>query len=144
MLVSWFALFVSGLLAATILPGASELLFSQQLLTYPQQALGLWLAVTLGNSLGGFITFYMGVGLGRLGSTWQLAKKLRIATPGRSMLQGLQRYGRWLLLLTWLPVVGDAVALGAGMLGWARWPSLALIALGKAARYGALAWLLLG
>jgi membrane protein YqaA with SNARE-associated domain len=142
--MSLLSLFVSGLVAATILPGASELLFAQQVLANPQQVLLLWLAVSLGNSLGGIITFYMGVGMARLGSNWHMAKKLRIQPPKESVLRGLQHYGRWLLLLTWLPVVGDAIALAAGMLGWPRWSSLILIALGKAARYGALAWIITG
>ncbi len=142
--MSLFGLFVSGLIAATILPGASELLFAQQVLANPQQVFMLWLAVSLGNSLGGVITFYMGVGIGRLGSTWHVAKKLRIQPPKESVLHGVQHYGRWLLLLTWLPVIGDAFALAAGMLGWPRLSSMVLIALGKAARYGALAWIITG
>jgi len=146
--MSLFSLFVSGLVAATILPGASEFLFVQQVLALPQaevkQVFLLWLAVSLGNSTGGVITFYMGVGLARLGSNWHLAKKLRIQPPKGSILEGLQRYGRCLLLLTWLPVIGDALALAAGMLGWPRLSSIVLIALGKAARYGAIAWIVTG
>jgi len=142
--MSLFSLFVSGLVAATILPGASELLFAQQVLANPQQVFMLCLVVSLGNSIGGIITFYMGVGIGRLGSSWHLAMKLRIQPPKKSILRGLQRYGRWLLLLTWLPVMGDALALAAGMLGWPRLSSMVLIALGKAARYGALAWIITG
>jgi len=142
--MSLFSLFVSGLVAATILPGASELLFAQQALSHPQQVFALWLAVSLGNSIGGIITFYMGQGIGRLGSNWRLAKKLRMQPPKASVLHSLQRYGRWLLLLTWLPVMGDALALAAGMLGWPRLSSMLLITLGKAARYAALAWIITG
>lgn len=52
----------------------------------------------------------------------------------------LNRHGAWLLLLSWVPFVGDGFCLAAGYLGWPKKLSLSLIALGKAARYGLL-WL---
>ena len=135
---------MAGLLSATLLPGASELLFAQQLLANPSQGLWLWLwlAVTAGNSVGGAITFFMGVGLVQLGASWQVAKKLRIRPPKATIMIYMQRYGSWLLLFSWLPVVGDALCLAAGMLGCPRWFSLLLIAVGKAGRYAILLLLL--
>ena len=143
MLIALASLFVSALVAATILPGASELLFTQQLFERPEAWLWLWLAVTAGNALGGAITFYMGVGIGRLGQHWHWAQKLRMQAPKPELMAKVQHYGSWSLLFTWLPVIGDGLCLAAGMLGWSRWRSLLLIALGKAARYAAIAWLVL-
>ncbi len=144
MLLSLTSLFFSALIAATILPGASELLFTQQLLQYPEAWLWLWLAVSSGNALGGAITFYMGVGIGHLGQQWHWAKRLGMRPPSRALMARVQRYGSWSLLFTWLPVIGDGLCLAAGILGWSRWRSLLLIALGKAARYAAIVWLVGG
>lgn len=55
--VSWFALFVYSGLAATLLPGGSEILFASLLMEQPEHAFWLWLIATLGNSLGGYVTF---------------------------------------------------------------------------------------
>jgi membrane protein YqaA with SNARE-associated domain len=47
----------------------------------------------------------------------------------------MRRWGVWTLLLAWLPVIGDALPVAAG-LARTRWElTLALIALGKTARY---------
>lgn len=138
MFVALSSLFLAGLLSATLLPGASELLFVQQVLANPSQGLWLCLAVTAGNSVGGAITFFMGVGLARVGSAWKLAQRLRVQPPSPGTMANVQRYGRWLLLFSWLPVVGDAWCLAAGMLGWSWRFSLALIVAGKAARYSVL------
>lgn len=143
MLTALAGLFVSALMAATIFPGASELLFTQQLLQRPEAWLWLWLAVTAGNALGGVITFYMGVGIARLGEHWHWAQRLGMQTPKPELMVKVQQYGSWSLLLTWLPVIGDGLCLAAGILGWSRWRSLLLIALGKAARYAVILWLVM-
>ena len=45
------------------------------------------------------------------------------------------RYGLWSLLLAWLPIVGDPLTFAAGVLG-VRFPIfIALVAIGKVARY---------
>jgi membrane protein YqaA with SNARE-associated domain len=49
-----------------------------------------------------------------------------------------QRYGVWLLLLSWVPVVGDPLTLVAGSLRVRLLPFLLLVSTGKAARYGAI------
>jgi membrane protein YqaA with SNARE-associated domain len=55
-------------------------------------------------------------------------------------LKQLNDYGAWLLLLSWVPFIGDGFCLAAGYLGWPKRLSLSLVAIGKAARYGVL-WL---
>lgn len=119
------ALFLSSFLAATLLPGGSEaVLFGVLKL----DGTLLWPALTLatlGNTLGG-MTSYL---LGRL-------------LPQRDTLRGLEwvrRYGSAALLLAWAPLIGDALCVAAG---WLRlnmlWATL-FMALGKFARYLAVA-----
>ena len=123
--VSLWALFASAFVSATILPGNSEIV----LVAVLKAGAGLPAAVavaTLGNTLGGLTTY----GLGRL---------LPSRVPEGSAVARVRRYGATVLLLSWLPVVGDALCAAAG---WLRlpWPLCALaIAVGKLLRYLAVA-----
>ncbi|MCK6429058.1 MAG: DedA family protein, partial [Burkholderiaceae bacterium] len=51
----------------------------------------------------------------------------------------LHRYGYWSLLFSWLPLVGDALAVAAGWLRFNPWLALALFAIGKLVRYALVA-----
>lgn len=53
----------------------------------------------------------------------------------------LARYGLWLLALAWLPVIGDAFVVAAGLARVAWLPALVVAAIGKGARYAVVAWL---
>lgn len=122
------ALFVSAFLAATILPGGSEAAFAGVLLLYPAQWLPALALATVGNALGGM-------------STYLLARFLpRKEIPSR--LEWVRRHGAIVLLLSWTPLLGDALCAAAGFL---RLPWLACflwMALGKGLRYGVIAWAL--
>jgi membrane protein YqaA with SNARE-associated domain len=114
-------LFAVSFAAATVLPGGSELALLAAIHSHPEL---LWPAIaiaTVGNALGAMTSY----GVGRL-----IPNRVRHA----SVLQ-LQRYGYWALLLAWLPVVGDALAVAAGWLRLNPWFSMAALAAGKLARY---------
>lgn len=124
------ALFISGFISATLLPGGSEALLAWQLIEGQHEPILLWLAVTAGNALGGILTFLMGGWIAhyypakRLTKPWQLKAQ-----------SWLQQYGVWALLLSWLPLIGDPLCLIAGWLKTHFLFSLILITLGKAIRY---------
>ena len=54
------------------------------------------------------------------------------------------RYGRWSLLFSWLPLVGDPLTLVAGVMREPWWRFLLLVGLAKSGRYAVLAYLTLG
>ena len=58
--MSWLALFGYSALAATLLPGGSEIVLAGMLIEQPESAFWLWLVATLGNTLGACVTFFMG------------------------------------------------------------------------------------
>lgn len=122
-------LFLSALLSSTLLPGGSEALLAWQI----AEGNGFWtpiLVASAGNLLGSLITFLMGVWLRR---RWPLQL---LAKPSQQRAQAwLQRYGVFVLLFAWLPLIGDPLCLVAGWLGFRLAPSLVLIGLGKLARY---------
>lgn len=127
-------LFVSSFLAATLLPGGSEIVFTTLLLARPELAVPALLLATAGNTLGGLSTYALArllpekkVGAG------ETARQARIHAA-------LVRHGAPLLLLAWAPVVGDALCAAAGWLRLAWLPCLFWMALGKGARYAVLLW----
>jgi membrane protein YqaA with SNARE-associated domain len=122
---SLYALFFSSFLAATLLPGGSEAVLFGVLKAYPET---LWTALviaTIGNTLGGMVTFGMG---------WLLpqTQQLKHVEKARS-------YGATVLLLAWVPLIGDALCLAAGWLRLNPWQAALFMAIGKLARYGLIA-----
>ena len=120
-------LFFSSFLAATVLPGGSEAVLFVVLRAYPEQAAVALVLATVGNTLGGMTTYWMARAVPQL----LAARPLALA----------QRWGAPVLVLAWAPIVGDVFCAVAG---WLRLPWLASalwMAVGKAARYGAVLWL---
>ena len=118
---SLLSLFASSFLAATLLPGGSEAVLFAVLKAYPET---LWTALavaTLGNTLGGMVSFGMG---------WLLPQ-----TQQLKHVEKVRRYGTPVLLLSWVPLVGDALCLAAGWLRLNPWQALLYIAIGKFVRY---------
>lgn len=126
---SLLSLFTSSLLGATLLPGGSEAVLFAVLKGYPES---LWLALlvaTLGNTLGGMISFAMG---------WLLPQSQKLKHADK-----VKHYGAPVLLLAWTPLLGDALCVAAGWLRLCWWQAALFMALGKLARYGVIAYVTL-
>lgn len=116
------ALFLSSFLAATLLPGGSELVFLAVLASGTST---LWPALgvaTLGNTFGGLSSYLVG----------RLVPQKKIESRA---LDWLKRFGAPVLLLSWLPLIGDALCVAAGWLRLSPWWVALFIAVGKFARY---------
>ena len=134
-----FGLFVASFLAATVLPFSSEVLLAAMTLG-PWSAVTLWAVASVGNTLGGMSSY----GLGRLGDIGRIAKWLRMDPAKAQLWQArTERYGAWAALLTWVPVIGDPLAVGLGLARAKPVPVLVLMFLGKAARYALVLYLLM-
>jgi membrane protein YqaA with SNARE-associated domain len=123
-------LFLASFLSATLLPGGSEAVLFAVIRLHPEQTLPALLLATLGNTLGGMVTYYMGRLLPRHLAPEKLCEAV---SPGGTALA--RRRGPPILLLAWAPIIGDALCAAAG---WLRLPALACaawMAAGKAARY---------
>ncbi|QUJ66971.1 DedA family protein [Photobacterium sp. GJ3] len=128
-----WGLFFSGLLSATLLPGGSE---AGLLAALIQPAEPVWMLVavtTAGNTLGGFVTFYMG--------RWLPDKTSEENQGHTKAVRWIQKYGYWSLLLSWVPIVGDPLCLAAGWLRMRASLCAVMILTGKTARYALLALL---
>lgn len=148
------ALFTSSFLAATLLPGGSEAVLFAVLKAYPES---MWIAITLatiGNTLGGMVSFGMGWLLPQLrhgGAKHSGAegtpspalaqsidadvKVSRGRTPPLKHADKVRQYGAPALLLAWVPLIGDALCLAAGWLRLNPWHAALFMLLGKFARY---------
>ena len=124
------SLFFSALISSTILPGGSEAFLAYLVASGDAQPLRLVLIATVGNTLGALTTWALGYWISRYRSPAAVLEKVSASTIER-----LRRWGVPLLLLSWLPVVGDGFCLAAG---WLRFPfvaSMLAIFTGKLLRY---------
>jgi membrane protein YqaA with SNARE-associated domain len=124
---SLWALFIAAFVSATLLPANSEIVLVAVLRAHPDLANAAIAIATLGNTLGGLTTY----GIGRLIPPRK--------AHGERLVAMLRRHGAWALLLSWVPIVGDALCAAAGWLRVSFIWSLAAIAAGKLARYLAVA-----
>jgi membrane protein YqaA with SNARE-associated domain len=127
-----WGLFLASFFAATLLPGGSEAVFLVVVSAHPEVQLVALLLATLGNTLGGMSTFFLGRALpAKVG-----ADKTARWTDRHTRL--LQRFGPGALLLAWTPLLGDALCAAAGWLRLAWLPCMIAMALGKGLRYAAI------
>lgn len=128
--MSLWLLFLSAFISSTLFPGGSEatLLYLASEAKHP--LLLLLIVATLGNSLGAMTSW----GIGRLIAIRYSAEKLPKESQQKAVAR-IQKYGSPVLLLSWLPIIGDPLCVAAGWLRVNWLYALVFIAVGKAVRY---------
>ncbi len=128
-------LFIACALSATVVPFSSEAVFTAALLTAHPRWL-LVLVASAGNTAGGMVSFLMGW---LVKWAW-LEKWFHIKREKLDKLSAkVSRYGVWAALLTWLPLVGDPIAIAMGLMRTSPWKTALLMFVGKALRYAVIA-----
>ena len=131
-LATYFGLFSAALLAATLFPAQSELVLAGLLATGNQPVWALVAVATVGNVLGSAINW----GLGRYIEHFQDRRWFPVKPRALDKAAGwYHRHGRWSLLLSWVPVVGDPLTLAAGVMREPLRVFLPLVAVAKTGRY---------
>jgi membrane protein YqaA with SNARE-associated domain len=132
-----FGVFSAAFLSATLLAGVSEAALLLAAGQPDARLFPLFLAATAGNVLGAVVNFALGRFLLRFeNSGW-----FPVSRANRQKAEALfGRYGRLVLLLSWLPVIGDPLTLAAGLLRTPFPVFLVYVTIGKAARYAVLLW----
>ncbi|MER9613420.1 DedA family protein [Mesorhizobium sp. M0312] len=129
-------LFLTAFAAATILPMQSEAALAGLLLTESYAPALLIASASAGNVLGSIVNWWLGWGVDRFRNRkWFPVRPSALTRATRCY----QRYGRWSLLLSWLPLVGDPLTVVAGALREPFWSFLAIVTIAKVGRYLALA-----
>jgi membrane protein YqaA with SNARE-associated domain len=135
MLELW-GLFVSAFISSTIAPGGSEAVLAYMVAEKNQPIAWLVSTATVGNTLGALTTWWLG---------YLAAKKYPVESilekNKQRALSWVKRWGSWSLLLSWLPVIGDALCFAAGWLKLPLFFSIFLIFVGKLIRYLMVAYL---
>lgn len=126
---SLLALFTSSFLAATLLPGGSEAVLAGVLIAYPDLLWQALILATIGNTLGGMSSYL----IGRLIPDEKTMLKKTGNT--RRYLDWIHKHGTPILLLSWTPVIGDALCVAAGWLRVNWFLAMIYMAIGKFARY---------
>jgi membrane protein YqaA with SNARE-associated domain len=126
------SLFVTAFLAATVLPAQSEFLLAGLHLTGAYGKAALVGVATAGNVLGSVVNWLLGRYLIHFRHRRWFPVKPALLDRATAW---YQTWGFWSLLLAWAPFIGDPLTLVAGILRENFWIFLALVTLGKAARY---------
>ena len=130
-LAVYAGLFVAAFVSATIFPGQSEAALAGLVLAGYPPAL-LLVVASAGNILGSVVNWV----LGRFIEHFRDRRWFPVSAGALERAQGwYQRYGKWSLLLSWAPVIGDPLTLLAGVLREPLPVFLLLVAIAKIGRY---------
>ncbi len=129
--VSYFSLFLSSFLAATFLPFSSEAILATMYFN-KFSVPSILIIATLGNTVGGMLTYY----IGKMGKLEWIQKYLKIKKENIQKYQLLVKsYGSFLAFFCWLPIIGDPLALVLGFFKVSPAKVFLYMISGKAIRY---------
>ncbi len=127
----YIGMFVSALLAATILPFSSDLVLSG-LVAAGCDPVWVVVVATLGNWIGGLISYWMGW----LGKTEWLERWFRVKHSTIVKHKHLaDKWGPFLAIVSWVPLFGDVFAIVLGFYKARFWPTALWLFVGKCLRY---------
>ena len=129
--LGFFGLFLAAFLAATVVPFSSEIIFTAMVFG----GFDPWTCVivaTAGNWLGGMTCYY----LGRLGKIEWIEKYFRVKKEKvEQFTRKIQKYGDWVAFFSFLPGIGDVIAIASGFFRCRWWVVAIAMLLGKFVRY---------
>ncbi len=139
-LLAYGGLFLSAFGAATILPIQSEIVFvGMQAAEYDPWMLVLVAGV--GNTLGAVVNWFLGRWIERFRDRpWFPAGGKALDRAQR----WYQRYGKWSLLMSWAPFIGDPLTIVAGLMREPLPVFVVLVTIAKFGRYIFLAAVTMG
>jgi membrane protein YqaA with SNARE-associated domain len=140
-LAEYAALFTASFLSATVFPFQSEVVLFGMLVAEHYTWWALVLVASAGNTLGSIANWLLGRLLAVFEDRpWFPVSRKKIAKAEH----WYHRYGRWSLLLSWVPIIGDPLTIVAGVLREPLPIFVLLVAVAKTARYFAVAALSFG
>ena len=128
----YISLFTVAFMVATIVPFGSEMYFATLLSLNKYNNLLLLIAASTGNVLGSVFNWVCGYYVNYfIKKPWFPIKKEKI----KKGTEIFNKYGKWSLLLSWAPFIGDPITFVAGTLRFSLIPFLILVSIGKVGRY---------
>ena len=133
-LPAYLGLFLSAVTSATLLPGTSEILMLG-LLAKGLELWPLWLVATVGNVAGSTFNWW----LGRFALRFRDRRWFPVSDGALDRARHwYDRWGQPSLLFAWLPGVGDAFTVAAGVMRVPLLTFVILVTIAKGARYAAI------
>jgi len=140
-LTAYGGLFLAALLAATLFPAQSEIGLATLIMSGDFSISLLIIVATIGNVLGSVVNWVLGRGVERFSDRrWFPIKPVHMDKAKTRY----HRYGRWSLLMSWAPIIGDPLTLVAGVLREPLSSFLVLVTIAKGVRYIVVALIALG
>tara|TARA_B100000029_G_scaffold196690_1_gene194720 strand:+ start:527 stop:961 length:435 start_codon:yes stop_codon:yes gene_type:complete len=128
----YISLFTVAFMVATIVPFGSEMYFATLLSLNKYNNILLLIAASIGNVLGSLFNWVCGYYINYfIKKPWFPIKKDKITKATEIF----NKYGKWSLLLSWVPFIGDPITFVAGTLRFSLVQFLILVSIGKVGRY---------
>jgi membrane protein YqaA with SNARE-associated domain len=121
---------LSAFISATLLPFGSEALFIYDLSQNYNFYILLFVA-TFGNSLGAVVNYFIGL----KGEEFLINKNYLRESKVAKIKNYFDKYGSFVILFAWLPIIGDPITFIAGVLKFNFKIFLILVVIGKFLRY---------
>ena len=138
---AYLILFLAAFGAATLLPLQSEAVLVGLLALGEHPAWVLVAVASAGNVLGSWVNWLLGLYI----EHWRHKPWFPVSESQLERAQrAYHRYGRWSLLLSWTPIIGDPLTLVAGVMREPLWSFMLIVFIAKTARYVVLAAVTLG
>ena len=119
-------------MVATIVPFGSEMYFATLLSMNKYNSFFLLLAASLGNVLGSVFNWLCGYYINYfINKSWFPLNRDKIGKATNIF----NKYGKWSLLLSWVPFIGDPITFVAGTLRYSFISFFILVSIGKVSRY---------
>lgn len=131
-------LFVSAFVSSTIAPGGSEAVLAYMVSENSERVMDLVTVATIGNTLGAMTTLWLGYLAAKKFPPEQVLPKKK-----QRSINSVKKWGSWVLLFSWLPVIGDGLCFAAGWIKLSLLSAFLAILIGKAIRYSVIAYLTL-
>ena len=136
LLESWgyWGLLVASFIAGSVFPFSSEAVLTALMLA-GLDPMRLFVFATIGNVGGSMLNY----GLGTLGKMEWIERYLHVERRKvERTARWMERYGAWIGILCFLPILGSVIAVTLGFTRANPWLSLLTITIGKAIRYALL------
>ncbi len=127
----YIGMFIGAFLAATVIPFSSDILLIQ-LIALGGNPIITVITATIGNWLGGLTSYW----LGRLGKWEWIEKWLKVSREKlEKQKRAVDKWGSVLAFLSWVPIIGDILAIALGFYKTKFVQTALFMFIGKAARY---------
>ena len=128
----YLSLLTVSFMVATIIPFGSEMYFATLLSLGKYNSFLLLISASIGNVLGSIFNWVCGYYVNYfIKKSWFPISENKIQKGTKIF----NKYGKWSLLLSWVPFIGDPITFVAGTLRYSLIPFVILVSIGKVGRY---------